>query len=52
MPVNAQIGNVSYVLCAVAGGMLAILGNGSVTIRDTCIPSLHLTKALISRSTR
>ncbi|HUM82603.1 MAG TPA: ABC transporter ATP-binding protein [Lachnospiraceae bacterium] len=32
MPVNAQIGNVSYVLCAVAGGMLAILGNGSVTI--------------------
>ena len=27
MPINAQLGNVSYVLCAIAGGALAILIN-------------------------
>lgn len=33
MPVNAQIGNVSYVLCTIVGGLLAILGNfGGVTL--------------------
>ena len=31
MPVNAQIGNLSYVFCAVIGGLLSIFG-GSVTI--------------------
>ena len=32
MPVNAQIGTVSYVLCAIAGGILALNGIGSLTI--------------------
>ena len=29
MPVNAQLGNLSYVFCAVVGGALAISGVGS-----------------------
>ena len=32
MPVNAQLGNLSYVLCAVVGGALAINGVGSLTL--------------------
>ena len=32
MPVNAQIGTVSYVLCAIAGGILALNGIGGLTI--------------------
>ena len=32
MPVNAQLGNLSYVLCAVVGGALAIGGFGSLTL--------------------
>ena len=32
MPVNAQIGNVSYVLCAIVGGILALNGIGALTI--------------------
>ena len=32
MPVNAQIGNVSYVLCAIIGGILALNGIGSLTV--------------------
>ena len=32
MPVNAQLGNLSYVLCAVVGGALAIGGIGSLTL--------------------
>ena len=32
MPVNAQLGNLSYVLCAVVGGALAIGGVGSLTL--------------------
>ena len=31
MPVNGQLGNLSYVLCAVVGGALAIGGVGSLT---------------------
>ena len=31
-PVNAQLGNVNYVVCAVAGGMLAINGIGGFTL--------------------
>ena len=31
MPVNGQLGNLSYVLCAVVGGALAIGGIGSLT---------------------
>ena len=32
MPVVAQLGNVSYVICAMAGGILAINGIGSFTL--------------------
>lgn len=32
MPVNAQIGNISYVLCAIAGGILALNGVGGFTL--------------------
>ncbi|MEE1228990.1 MAG: ABC transporter ATP-binding protein [Lachnospiraceae bacterium] len=32
MPANAQIGNVSYVLCAIVGGILAINGFGGFTL--------------------
>lgn len=32
MPVNAQLGNISYVLCAIAGGILAMNGIGGFTI--------------------
>ena len=32
MPVNAQIGNVSYVICAIVGGILALNGIGGLTI--------------------
>lgn len=28
MPVNAQIGNISYVVCAIIGGLLAVYGGG------------------------
>lgn len=31
-PINAQIGNISYVLCAIAGGMLAITGFSGLTL--------------------
>ena len=32
MPVNANIGNISYVLCAAAGAILALSGVGSITL--------------------
>ncbi|MDD3368235.1 MAG: ABC transporter ATP-binding protein [Lachnospiraceae bacterium] len=32
MPVNAQIGNISYVLCAVVGGILALGGSSTLTV--------------------
>ncbi|MBQ6889243.1 MAG: ABC transporter ATP-binding protein [Lachnospiraceae bacterium] len=32
MPVNANIGNISYVLCAVAGALLALSGISSLTL--------------------
>ncbi len=32
MPVNAQIGNISYVLCAIVGGALAMNGIGGFTL--------------------
>lgn len=31
-PVNAQIGNLSYVLCALAGGIMALSGFGGLTL--------------------
>jgi len=32
MPANAQIGNISYVLCAIVGGILALNGVGGFTL--------------------
>ena len=32
MPINAQIGNISYVLCAMIGGILALNGFGGFTL--------------------
>lgn len=32
MPVNAQVGNISYVIVAIVGGILAINGIGSFTL--------------------
>lgn len=32
MPTNAQIGNISYVLCAIVGGILALNGVGGFTL--------------------
>ncbi len=32
MPINAQIGNISYVLCAMLGGLLALKGVGGFTL--------------------
>ena len=32
MPVNAQLGNISYVLCAIVGGVLAMNGVGGFTL--------------------
>ncbi len=31
-PVNAQLGNVSYVVCAIAGGVMALSGFGGLTL--------------------
>ncbi|MDE7222670.1 MAG: ABC transporter ATP-binding protein/permease [Acetatifactor sp.] len=33
-PINAQLGNLSYVVCAVVGGMLAITGISGLTLGD------------------
>lgn len=43
MPVNANIGNLSYVLCAVLGALLALSGMGGITI-GTIIAFLGLNK--------
>ena len=32
MPINAQIGNISYVLCAIVGGALALFGTGGFSL--------------------
>lgn len=32
MPINAQLGNVSYVICAVVGGILAVTGFSGLTL--------------------
>lgn len=44
-PVNAQLGNVSYVLVAVAGAVMAINGIGGVTI-GTLVAFLALSKSI------
>ncbi|MDO4318714.1 MAG: ABC transporter ATP-binding protein [Lachnospiraceae bacterium] len=43
MPVNANLGNISYVLCAVIGGLLALNGGTSLTI-GTLVAFLSLNK--------
>lgn len=43
MPVNIQLGNLSYVLCAVVGGMLAINGYAGLTL-GTLISFMTLNK--------
>lgn len=32
MPINAQLGNISYVFCAMAGGVLALQGFAGFTL--------------------
>lgn len=44
MPVNANIGNISYVLCAAVGGLLALNGYAGLTI-GTLIAFLNLNKS-------
>lgn len=44
MPVNAQLGNLNYVLCAVVGALLSLAGVGGVTI-GTLISFLQLVKS-------
>ncbi len=43
-PINAQLGNLSYVVCAISGGLLAIFGGGSVTV-GTLVSFLTLNKS-------
>ncbi len=44
MPVNAQLGNLNYVLCAVLGAVMSIYGFGSVSV-GTLIAFLQLVKS-------
>ena len=44
MPVNAQLGNLNYVLCAVLGAIMSLYGFGSVTV-GTLITFLQLVKS-------
>lgn len=44
MPVNAQLGNLNYVLCAVLGAVMSLFGFGSVTV-GTLIAFLQLVKS-------
>lgn len=44
MPVNAQLGNLNYVFCAVLGAIMALYGVGSVTV-GTLIAFLQLVKS-------
>ena len=32
MPVNAQLGNISYAICALVGAAMAVTGMGGVTL--------------------
>lgn len=50
MPVNAQIGNISYVLCALVGGVLALNGVGGFTLGNLQV-SLPIIRVSASRST-
>ncbi len=46
MPVNGQLGNLGYVLCAVLGGVFALNGFGGITI-GTLIAFLSLSKSVV-----
>ena len=50
MPINAQLGNVSYVLVALVGGILALEGIGGFTLGNWQASS-HSIRASASRST-
>ncbi|GKX30499.1 ABC transporter [Vallitalea longa] len=43
MPINAQLGNISYVLCAILGGVLALNGYAGLTL-GTLVTFLTLNK--------
>ncbi len=43
MPVNGNLGNISYVLCAVLGAVLALNGMGSLTL-GTLVSYLNLNR--------
>lgn len=43
MPLNANLGNISYVLCAVAGAVMALGGRGGLTL-GTLVSFLNLNK--------
>ena len=44
MPVNAQLGNISYAICALVGAAMAVTGMGSVTL-GTVMAFLSLNKS-------
>ncbi|MDO5416740.1 MAG: ABC transporter ATP-binding protein [Lachnospiraceae bacterium] len=44
MPINAQLGNVSYVVCAITGGILAVYNLAGITI-GTIVSFLTLNKS-------
>ena len=44
MPVNAQLGNISYAICALAGAAMAVTGMGGVTL-GTVMAFLSLNKS-------
>lgn len=43
MPINGNLGNISYVLCAIIGGLLALSGHTSLTI-GTLVAFLNLSR--------
>ncbi|HPZ00781.1 MAG TPA: ABC transporter ATP-binding protein, partial [Clostridiales bacterium] len=47
MPINGNLGNISYVLCAIVGCVVALSGNSALTI-GTLISFLTLNKSLTS----
>ena len=51
MPVNAQLGNISYAVCALAGAAMAVSGMGGTTL-GTVVAFLSLNKASTCPSVR
>ena len=50
MPVNANIGNISYVLCAIVGAFLVLSGFSSLTL-GTLVSFMNLNRRSVCRST-